>query len=124
MKDTTRKLGAAGEKAAVRYLKRNGYKVLARNYVCPLGELDVICLGDDGIVFVEVKTRTHELDADPEENIDARKRRKLMQVARYWLREHREPQCAYRFDALSVIIPDRGDPTVRHVQEAFEPTGY
>ncbi len=116
------KLGTAGEKAAVRFLKRGGFKVLARNYTCPLGELDIVAMDENAIVFVEVKTREHGRDADPELNIDARKRRKLTQVARYWLGRHREPDCAYRFDAVSVLLSQDREPEIRHVVDAFVPT--
>ena len=116
------KLGTAGEKAAARFLKRSGFKVLARNYTCPLGELDIVAMDENAIVFVEVKTREHGRDADPESNIDARKRRKLTQVARYWLGRHREPDCAYRFDAVSVLLSQDREPEIRHVVDAFVPT--
>ncbi len=116
------KLGTAGEKAAVRFLKRGGFKVLARNYTCPIGELDIVAMDENAIVFVEVKTREHGRDADPESNIDARKRRKLTQVARYWLERHREPDCAYRFDAVSVLLSQDREPEIRHVVDAFVPT--
>lgn len=121
MAENLKKLGTAGEKAAIRHLKRKGYKILARNYVCPAGEIDVICYDRDSIVFVEVKTRRHDCDADPEENIGAHKRRKLEEVARQWISAHREPDCGYRFDAVSVLIPLSGQPLVRHVEEAFLP---
>ena len=121
MAEDPKKLGNAGEKAAIRYLKRQGYKILARNYICPAGEIDVVCFDGDAIVFVEVKTRRHDSDADPEANINAYKRRKLEQVARQWLRAHREPDCGYRFDAVSVLFPVSGKPSVRHIEEAFLP---
>ena len=50
-------LGAAGEKAAAKYLRRRGYRIVARNYRCRGGEIDLIALDADTIVFVEVKTR-------------------------------------------------------------------
>ena len=116
-----KKLGRVGERAAARHLKSNGYRILARNFACPVGELDLVCYHDGAIVFVEVKTRQHDTSTDPEENITRAKRRKLELTARAWLASHREPDCAYRFDAVSVIVPADGETRVRHIVDAFEP---
>jgi putative endonuclease len=119
--DARKQLGARGESIAADYLKRLRYKILARNYACPLGEIDLIALDDGCIVFCEVKTLADDASADPEEKIDPAKQRKLRQIAEYWLRQHRQPECACRFDALAVVIPPGGEPTVRHIIEAFIP---
>jgi putative endonuclease len=115
------KLGEAGEAVACRYLRRAGYQILARNYTCAVGEMDLICRHQGCIVFVEAKTRSDDASTDPEVNITAAKRRQLERVARFWLAEHREPDCAYRFDAVSVVLPPGGKPKVRHIEEAFVP---
>src|SRR5712671_93545 len=96
-----RLLGAEGEKAAVDYFKQNGYKILTRNFACPLGEIDLICHGEGAIVFVEVKTLADDQASDPEEKVNWAKQRKLIQTAEVWLQKHRHPQCAYRFDVIS-----------------------
>lgn len=119
-KTATLALGSAGERAAERHLKSRGMKIVARNYKCPAGELDLICADDNTIVFVEVKTLMSDADADPENKINATKQRKLEAVARYWLRAHGEPEAAYRYDAISVVMND-GKPVVRHIEEAFVP---
>lgn len=116
-------LGAAGESAARRYLKKSGYQILARNYESPAGELDLICRDGDTIVFVEVKTRTSDDAGDPEDTITVAKMRQLTRVARYWLHAHGRPACPYRFDAVSVVMPPQGRPRIRHIVEAFIPRG-
>jgi len=116
----TLSLGAKGERAAEAYLKSRGIRVIARNYRCPAGELDLIGVDGETIVFYEVKSRRSDADADPEDNITPAKQRKLYSVARYWLKARGDPDAAYRFDALSVIIQD-GKPIVRHIEEAFIP---
>jgi len=116
-----KQLGQRGEEAAARHLRKAGYSILARNYVCPHGELDLICHHDDSIVFVEVKTRSHDEAADPEVNVTPAKERQIERVARYWLARHNEPDCAYRFDAVSVVIDQRGEASVRHIIDAFTP---
>ena len=117
----TKDLGARGEDAAARFLRRAGYAILARNFTCTLGEIDIICHQDDTIVFVEVKTRECQDSADPEENITPAKQRQIHRVARFWLARHDEPDCAYRFDAVTVILPPKGRPDIQHWIAAFAP---
>lgn len=119
-KTATLVLGASGERAAELHLKSRGMKIIARNYRCPAGELDLIVADRGTIVFVEVKALASDEDADPVNKINPVKQRKLESVARYWLRTHGEPQAAYRFDAISVIMRD-GQPEVRQIEEAFIP---
>lgn len=114
-------LGRAGEAAADRYLRKAGYRVLARNYTCGAGELDLVCHQDHSIIFVEVKTRAGGAPAAPEDTITRAKQRQLERVARAWLAAHGEPDCAYRFDAVSVVVPADGEPQVRHIVDAFVP---
>jgi putative endonuclease len=106
----------------VKFLKKAGHTILARNFVCPGGEIDIISFHDGCIVFVEVKTLSQDAHADPEEHITPAKQRQLVRVAEHWLAAKRRPNCAYRFDALSVIVPARGQPRVRHIVEAFVPS--
>lgn len=110
-----------GEKAAAAYLRRAGFRILARNYACPLGEIDLIGETDDTIVFVEVKTRTDDAPSAPEGNINLGKQRRLTRAARHWLSSHDQPDRAYRFDAVSVVLAPDGRADVRHIEEAFVP---
>ncbi len=122
MRTTTQQLGQTGEKVARRFLKKQGFKILAANYECPAGEIDLIGFRDGCIVFFEVKSRASDAAAPPEANITPTKQRHLIQAARFWLAAHRQPDCAYRFDAISVVIPPVGEPEIRHIVEAFTPT--
>jgi len=117
-----RDLGRSGETAACKYLRRLGYQILERNYVCPSGEIDIICYDMDCVVFVEVKTLSDDALSDPEDKITAGKQHQLERVARAWLAAHREPDCAYRFDAVSIVQSSGGQPSVRHLIEAFVPS--
>ncbi len=116
-----RRVGDAGENAACKFLRRGGYRILARNYSCPVGEIDIICLHDGTVVFVEVKTLSDDQAADPENNVTPAKQRQVERAARFWLAAHGEPDCAYRFDVVSVVLADRGEPVIRHIVEAFLP---
>jgi putative endonuclease len=63
-------LGRSGERRAEKYLRRQGYRLVARNYRCPIGELDLIFLDGKTVVFVEVKTRTGAEHADPQDAVN------------------------------------------------------
>jgi len=120
-------LGRRGEQAACRFLKKAGLKILARNYRCPGGEIDLIALDRstrrDGkaetIVFVEVKTRSTDTPAGPESAVDTHKRKQVTKAAGYYLRHHRARGYLTRYDIVAVIIPPGRKPAIRHTPNAF-----
>ena len=125
----TKLLGNRGEAAACRCLKKAGMKILARNYRCPGGEIDIIALDPstrrtaqaETIVFVEVKTRATETPAGPTSAIDAHKRKQVIHAAQYYLRHHPAKGYLTRYDVVAVIIPPgkKIKPAVRHIPNAF-----
>jgi len=112
-------LGKEGEKIAEQYLKKKGYKVVARNYRCPVGEIDLIALDRRVIVFVEVKTRTGHGFGTPLEAVEFRKQRKMIQAAQYFLSAKKLQQREARFDVVGISWPRR-EPVVEHIENAFE----
>ena len=114
-------LGAAGEKAAAKYLRRLGYRIVTRNYRCPVGELDLVAVDEDTIVFVEVKTRRQDAAADPEAGITFHKQRRTTRAARYYLMEKSAQDRPSRFDVVAVLLPESGKPSVEHFVDAFGP---
>ncbi len=80
-----RLLGDRGERAAVRFLKKQGYRILAKQHRNQFGEIDIIAQDGDTNVFVEVKTRTTEKDGQPFEAVDRRKQEKITRAALAWL---------------------------------------
>lgn len=112
-------LGKEGERVAERYLQKKGYRVVERNYRCPLGELDLVVLDRRVIVFVEVKTRTGHGFGTPVEAVEFRKQRKMIQVAQFFLAEKKLQQRDARFDVVGVSWPG-GEPVVEHIENAFE----
>src|ERR1700730_3309497 len=81
------RLGTRGEKLACRFLRRNGYKVLYRNFRGRRGgEIDIVCRDHDTLVFIEVKTRTREDFGRPIAAIDQQKRNRISRGALAWLR--------------------------------------
>ncbi len=119
-----RSVGRQGEDAACRFLKKNGYRIVQRNYSCGLGEIDVIARNAEALVFVEVKTLTDDTVADPETHVNRAKQRQVERAAKMWLHTYGEPECAYRFDVVSVVLPPKSEPKIRHIVGAFRPTGW
>ncbi len=119
-------LGPAGERAAARFLQRLGYRILARSHRQRLGEIDLIALDGDCIVFVEVKTWTSNMDGDPSLAVDRRKQEKLSRAALVYLKAHGLLEHRARFDVVSIVWPEskNAQPTIRHFQSAFEAIGH
>src|SRR5689334_18410937 len=90
-------LGDRGEDAAAKFLKRNGYRILARGLDTRLGELDIIAVDGRTVVFVEVKTRSSDAAGRPSDAIDANKERRMTQAALGYLKANRLLQYAARF---------------------------
>ncbi|MGO4487046.1 YraN family protein [Microbacterium sp. 2RAF4] len=101
-------LGRAGEDRAAQHLRSSGYTVLARNWRCTQGEIDIVAVCGDHLAVVEVKTRRTDSFGHPFEAIDARKRRRLWQLAQAWIAEH--PGIArgreVRIEAIGIIGAD------------------
>jgi putative endonuclease len=117
-------LGQRGEAAAARYLKRRGYKILARGDRFGPGELDLVMLDRDTIVFVEVKTRQSHDAGLPAEAVDQLKQRKLTRLAVTFLKRHGLLERPARFDVVAVTWPaGKWLPAIEHIRNAFEAVG-
>lgn len=112
-------LGEEGERIAETYLRRKGYRLVERNYRCPVGELDLVVLDHSVIVFVEVKTRTDDRFGAPLESVHPRKQRKMIKAALFFLNQHRLHHREARFDVVGISLKER-EPVVEHIQNAFE----
>ena len=118
------RLGERGERAAARYLRRRGYKLLARKQRNRLGELDLVVLDGDTVVFVEVKTRTSTDRGHPAEAVTADKQRRLTRLALGFLKAHALLEYSARFDVVAVIwAPGSRRPTIEHFPDAFDASG-
>src|SRR5262245_36230408 len=116
-----RLFGDRSENAAARYLRQQGYRILTRNYRCPLGELDLVALDDRCIVFVEVRS-TSGVDVEQTAlSVDEAKQKRLTQLALHYLSRHRLLNQPARFDVLVVSWPPRqSKPRIVHYRQAFE----
>ena len=114
-------LGPRGERVAVRFLKRSGYRILGRNLRSRLGEIDVLAESPDRrvVVVVEVKAGGGGKVA-PEVRVNRTKQRKLATLAAQIARRHHLQSRAFRFDVIGVDLPEGQKPEIRHHVGAFE----
>lgn len=117
-------VGQYGERVAERHLRDAGLTVVARNWRCPDGELDIIAFEGEVLVFCEVKTRTATTFGDPAEAVSTAKARRIRHLALRWLDEQRvRGQTRFwaelRFDVVSVLRQPRGAADVVHLRAAF-----
>jgi putative endonuclease len=116
--------GSRSERAAVRYLKHQGFTIVRRNYRCPHGEIDIVAVEGGTIVFVEVRSTGTEDAERTAASVDDVKQQRLTRLALYFLQQHRLLDRAARFDVVVVTWPaDRREPLILHHRQAFEATG-
>ncbi len=111
-------LGKAGEDRAARFLAKQGYKILERNYRVPSGEIDLIALHKGEVVFVEVKTRTSDAFGAPELAVTPRKQRQMVKAALGYIKYKKLHQVPCRFDV--VAINEASEKEIELIQNAFE----
>lgn len=99
-----RNLGLKGEKIALQFLRRNGYRIISRNFCCRLGEIDLIARQGKSTVFIEVKTRSSCEFGLPEDSINPKKIKHLLRCAQFYIKNHAHPEDDFRFDVVSVIL--------------------
>jgi putative endonuclease len=117
--DTRAHTGRVGEDAAELVYVRGGYHVLARNWRCGIGELDLVLARGAVLVFCEVKTRRGSRFGGGYEAVDPRKRRKLRAVAESYLLQTRARPVEVRFDVASVAVRADGSTSVQLFEDAF-----
>ncbi len=117
--------GAKAERVAAGHLRKEGYRILARNLSNAQGEIDLVAQAPDGrtIVIVEVKSRlpgTKESGPLPEVRVNVHKQRQLAALAMQMVRRYRLQDRPIRFDVIGVDLKEKGKPVVRHHVGAFE----
>lgn len=117
-----RSVGAGAERAAEQYLSSSGLTLLARNFRCRLGEIDLIALDDDELVFVEVRHRGPGSYSPAGTTVDRRKQQKLIRTAALFTTRH--PQyglCVMRFDVVAIDVDEHGAQSIEWIRDAFRP---
>jgi putative endonuclease len=100
--------GRAGERLAAVQLESQGYRILETNFRCRYGEIDLIVEDTCDLVFVEVKMRRGTASGLPEEAVDLRKQRRLLQVAAYYLALHEWAERSWRIDVVAIQLSGNG----------------
>jgi len=101
-------LGEWGEKIAGEYLLGHGYHIVETNYRCREGEIDIVALDKDYLVFVEVRTRSGCGFGSPEESVTVVKQKKLISVAFAYLQNHKNLPSLWRFDVVAIESDGKG----------------
>jgi len=115
----TRERGNRAEGVAADHLAKQGYSIVERNFVCKLGEIDIIARDRDVLVFIEVRSRQSRRTLDPVYSVDRRKQSKIIKAAQVYLasRVRNVPPC--RFDVAIVTLMDH-PPEVEVIRDAFQ----
>ena len=112
-------LGQKGESLAERFLKKAGMDIVARNWRCKAGEIDLVALDGKTLVFVEVKARQSADRLSPEANVTRSKQKRLRTLARLYMRMKDVESLRCRFDVVAVVDDGDGEATIRHIPSAF-----
>ena len=118
----TKLLGTWGEEQAAAYLRKKKYQILAMNYRCRFGEIDVIAANTKYLLFVEVKLRKNSYFAAAYEYVDWRKQERLRTTAQLYLSQN-QTDLQPRFDVIEIYAPEGVqtiNPRINHIEEAFQ----
>lgn len=114
-----KELGKKGEELALRFLKKRGYRIIEKNYVCKMGEMDIIAKEKDTLAFIEVKTRTSTTFGPPQLAVNPTKQMQLSKVALYFLKEKGIEEMKARFDVVAILLGPKGE-EIELIRDAFD----
>jgi len=118
--DVRKVFGGKGEDIAQTFLKQKGYTIVERNFSARTGEIDLICLDNDEIVFVEVKTRRTTEYGYPEESVDDSKLNRIAHTAEIFLSKKKWGNRPHRIDVISINLQDI-PPSIMHFESVDMP---
>lgn len=110
--------GKAGERAAAKFLKKSGYKILEKNYRKTYGEIDIIARHGENIAFVEVKTRKSDAFGTPAEFVTKEKQKKIVKCAYTYIQEN-DLDAEFTFDVIEVYMENNKIKEINHIKNAF-----
>lgn len=124
------RIGQIGEELAARFLRKNGYRLVAANFKTPVGrnrlgaqvtgEIDLIALDADVLCFVEVKTRSSDAFAAPLAAVTLQKQRQIIRTAKMYRKVFRLQSIRFRYDVISIILPENSRPTIELFKNYFD----
>lgn len=114
-----KELGTLGERLALDYLKKQGYRIIQTNFKCKFGEIDIIAYHQKAISFIEVKARSTDQFGPPEEAVTRTKQERQKRIAQYYLYKKKiMPEIPCRFDVVSIRLSGK-EPQINLIQNAF-----
>jgi putative endonuclease len=117
MKGYKQAIGKRGERLALQFLSRNSYRVVARNFSCCFGEIDIIARQGKTLVFIEVKTRSSVNFGLPEESIRPAKIKHLKRAAQFYIKVCACQEQEFRFDVVAIVLQEK--PEIHLIKGAF-----
>ena len=108
--------GRVGEEVACDYVKKLGYEIIEKNYRNKMGEIDIIAKDKNEIVFIEVKSRSNINYGYPCEAVNYKKKRKITNVAKYYILDNSLEDISVRFDVIEIYLTDK---KINHIVNAF-----
>lgn len=111
-------LGQKGEIEAHKYLDRLGYFIVARNFKCTYGEIDIIAIDKNELVFVEVKTRCSKKYGEAREAVDRHKKKHIKKAATFYIYKNRLENRFVRFDVIEIYLKDEKF-NIKHIKNTL-----
>jgi putative endonuclease len=111
--------GIKGEQIALSFLLGRGYQLLAKNWRCRRGEIDLIMMDGPVLVFVEVKARRGTSYGLPQEAVGSKKQAQIRHLAQYYLMVAKQNEPELRFDVVAITFPGEQEPMIEYLQGAF-----
>ena len=112
--------GKNAETVAARALKKNGYRILEKNFKTREGEIDIIAMDGDALVFVEVKARASGTAGSPKEAVTWQKQKRISKAAQYYLKTQKAETARSRFDVVAITYSGASEPSIEIIRNAFE----
>lgn len=121
--DNRKDTGRTGESIALSFLQKQGYTVVEKNFRCKFGEMDIIAENDDQLVFIEVRSCRSLNSGLPQESLNYFKKKRLTQIALFYLTSHNLGNLSCRFDVVAVLFDAaRRVSSIDLIKNAFEAT--
>ncbi|NWF68876.1 MAG: YraN family protein [Chloroflexi bacterium] len=117
---TKQSTGQYGEALAADFLRQRGWRIIATNWRCPRGEIDIIAHEGQAWVFVEVRTRRAASTAAAFESVNPRKQSRLRAAVQLYLAQKNLEEAAWRIDVIAVALPHGQPPLIEHAQDALD----
>lgn len=111
--------GNYGENIACEYLEKNDFQIIEKNFSCYLGEIDIVAIDKNELVFIEVKTRCQNFFGDPREAVDTNKKNHIYNVAQYYLINKNLSDPYVRFDVIEIYLYGDQDYKIKHIKNVI-----